>query len=58
MNKEIDTKKVNQLLRISSKILKKMYILIFIIAIYISILILNKPFLPVTSKPETPPEVT
>ena len=42
MNKEIDTKKVNQLLRISSKILKKMYILIFIIAIYISILILNK----------------
>ena len=36
------TDEVNQLLRISSKILKKMYILIFIIAIYISILILNR----------------
>jgi predicted PurR-regulated permease PerM len=39
---KIDIKKLNQVLRICSKILKKAYIFIFIISIYIGILILNK----------------
>lgn len=42
MEKDIDSKKINQILRISSKVLKKLYILIFIIAVYITILILSK----------------
>lgn len=39
---EIDSKKLNQILRISSKILKKLYVFIFIISIYVSILIFTK----------------
>lgn len=41
-NIELDKKIINQVLRILKKILKKTYIFIFIISIYVSILILNK----------------
>lgn len=39
---DIDNKKLNQVIRISSKVLKKIYIFIFIISIYLVLLILNK----------------
>lgn len=42
MEKNIDSKIVNQLIKVSNKVLKNVHILVFIIIIYISLLLLNK----------------